>query len=426
MNPSIPAIAPVDVPTPDDIVDQATRANPTGLRLIDIPHNRQLALPIHFSAHRGSDRIRARLYHDSRLTSAQLLVALALSEFADRRGKAWPKQALLAKMTRLRRQRVNVELKAIENLGILTRYRTRSACVYVFSEAWLMWFHDDPPLTRTSDEAPDQTTIPLPFDQGDSVEARVLTRLDQGESIRATAKAEGLPASTVQSMKARHPEPKGVRRDVRQGGHLVHPEGVRRDVRTGGHLDVRGGGQPKNRTGNRRTYGARPGPQAGGGAVPRTHAEAPAERAAALDGDALIERDLQRSEAGHQAKVAAGKVKSVLVMESSEGGEIDETATPPSAAEKSTTVAGGKTETSPSATPQTADEKSSTADEGYTDEQYRADARAFYAQMTEATRARGVFRCACGCPDPGTVCPQCGAGNSGCRPSADTTAGGDA
>ena len=84
MNPSIPALVPVDLPTPDDIVDQATRANPTGLRLIDIPHNRQLALPIHFSAHRGSDRIRARLYHDSRLTSAQLLVALALSEFADR------------------------------------------------------------------------------------------------------------------------------------------------------------------------------------------------------------------------------------------------------------------------------------------------------------------------------------------------------
>jgi rubrerythrin len=155
---------------------------------------------------------------------------------------------------------------------------------------------------------------------------------------------------------------------------------------------------------------ARPGPQAGGGAVPRTHAEAPAGRAAALDGDALIERDRQRSEAGHQAKVAAGKVKSVLVMESSEGGEIDETATPPSAAEKSTTVAGGKTETSPSATPQTADEKSSTADEGYTDEQYLADEMAYLERMDKAARARGAFRCStCGCPEPGTVCPQCGA-----------------
>ena len=36
-----------------------------------------------------------------------------------------------------------------------------------------------------------------------------------------------------------------------------------------------------------------------------------------------------------------------------------------------------------------------------------------------------AFRCACGEPDPGTVCPKCYRGNSLCRPSADWNAGGD-
>ena len=114
-------------------------------------------------------------------------------------------------------------------------------------------------------------------------------------------------------------------------------------------------------------------------------------------------------------------------MESSEGGDLHKTATTPPAAEKNTTVAGGKTEPVPPATPPPTDEKSTTtADDDYTPEMYAADAQACFKRMTEATRAKGVFRCAaCGCPDPGTVCPQCGAGNSLGRPSADTTAGGD-
>ena len=154
-----------------------------------------------------------------------------------------------------------------------------------------------------------------------------------------------------------------------------------------------------------RTYGARPGPQAeGAAAVPRTRAKAPAGgRTVALDGAALIERDRQRSEAAHRAKTD-GKIKSVLFAESSEGG-LHKTATTPPAAEKNTTVAGGKTETTPTATPQTADEKSSTADEGYSDEMYAADEKAYLERMAADARARGVFRCACGCTRAGDRLP---------------------
>ena len=152
---------------------------------------------------------------------------------------------------------------------------------------------------------------------------------------------------------------------------------------------------------------ARPGPQAGGAAVPRTttaRAEAPAQegRAAAIDVVALIERDRQQAEAAHQAKTADGKSPQ----------------SPQSPTTKSPTTksghlkgrfSGGKTETTPTAPPPPTAEKSIADDDDYTDEQYRADEKACYAQMTEATRAKAVFRCACGCPDPGTVCPQCGA-----------------
>ena len=162
---------------------------------------------------------------------------------------------------------------------------------------------------------------------------------------------------------------------------------------------------------NRSTY-ARPGPQAGGAAVPRsTRAKAPAGgRAVALDLQAIIERDRQQADEAHRSKTD-GKIKTVLVMESSEGGDLHKTATTPDDAEKSTTVAGGKTETTPTATPQTAAEKSITAadDDDYTDEMYRADEKACFELMDQAARARGAFRCSCGCPEPGTVCPQCGA-----------------
>ena len=177
----------------------------------------------------------------------------------------------------------------------------------------------------------------------------------------------------------------------------------------------------------------RPGPQAGGAAVPSTtRAEAAAQgRPAALDLDALIERDQQRAEAAHRAKidrqvkstpeptadrraqdngrkVKSPKIKSVLVNEWFEG-----------------EIAPG-----PTATPRpTAVEKSPDDHAyGYTAEEEARDAQLCFERMAAAsTRASSAFRCAqCGEPGSGTVCPRCGAGNSAGRPSADTTAGGDA
>ena len=58
-----------------------------------------------------------------------------------------------------------------------------------------------------------------------------------------------------------------------------------------------------------------------------------------------------------------------------------------------------------------------------------ADVRDVLTQGRGAPADGGVdpyaFRCACGEPDPGTVCPKCYRGNSLCRPSADWNAGGD-
>ena len=68
-------------------------------------------------------------------------------------------------------------------------------------------------------------------------------------------------------------------------------------------------------------------------------------------------------------------------MESSEGGDLHKTATPPSAAKKSP-VAGGKTEPVPPATPPT--------DDGYTTDEYAEDAQAWLERMTEAEDARAT------------------------------------
>ena len=175
----------------------------------------------------------------------------------------------------------------------------------------------------------------------------------------------------------------------------------------------------------------RPGPQAGGAAVPSTTlAEAPAKgRAAALDVEAIIARDLDLAEAAHRAKTADGK--------SPQSPKSPKSPTTKSGHLKGC-FSGEKSEPEATAVPRlTAVEKSippppiafESADHPYTDEEYRADERAYLERMADETTARAssASRCAqCGEPDPGTVCPRCGAGNSAGRPSADTTAGGDA
>ena len=157
--------------------------------------------------------------------------------------------------------------------------------------------------------------------------------------------------------------------------------------------------------GLRRTGAPRP-PGRGRGRATYHHtarAEAPAQegRAAAIDVEAIIERDRQQAEAAHQAKTADGKSPQ----------------SPQSPTTKSPTTksghlkgrfSGGKTETTPTATPQTADEKSITAadDDDYTDEMYRADEKACFELMDKAARARGASQCStCGCPRPGDRLP---------------------
>ena len=63
--------------------------------------NEQPGLPVSFEAKRGCDQIRARIYHDPRLTSQEAIVALALSEFVNTTTyTAHPKQARLAGMVK--------------------------------------------------------------------------------------------------------------------------------------------------------------------------------------------------------------------------------------------------------------------------------------------------------------------------------------
>lgn len=114
-------------------------------RLVDVPHEQQLNLPVRFASKRGSDRIKARIYHDHRLRPPVAAVLLALSDFVDVRSKAWPKQALLAQMIHAPRETVGRWLAEAEALGVLEkdRHRPQGRCEYTFREAWVRWFRCD-------------------------------------------------------------------------------------------------------------------------------------------------------------------------------------------------------------------------------------------------------------------------------------------
>ena len=113
-------------------------ANPqirSGLTLAHVTE--QPGLPIKFDSKRGSDQIRARLYHDPRLVGLELTVALALSEFVRLPAcVAYPKQKLLVRMVHATRARVSNALQRLETKGVLTIDRGRSHCRYVFLGTW--------------------------------------------------------------------------------------------------------------------------------------------------------------------------------------------------------------------------------------------------------------------------------------------------
>ncbi len=96
-------------------------------------------LPLKLDAKRGSDRIRARIYCDSRIPSGlPFAVAIALSEFVSGpKNMAHPKQEKLAGMVHASRARVSNALGLLVRLHVLTTERKRTFKEYVFLESWV-------------------------------------------------------------------------------------------------------------------------------------------------------------------------------------------------------------------------------------------------------------------------------------------------
>ena len=111
----------------------------------------QPGLPVKFSSKRGCDQIRARLYHDHRVTGLELAVALALSEFVRLDSyAAHPKQSLLARMVHASRERVSKAVAGLAAKGIIEVDRFRTHCRYVFLGEWRGLFKTVPRCDHTS------------------------------------------------------------------------------------------------------------------------------------------------------------------------------------------------------------------------------------------------------------------------------------
>ena len=86
----------------------------------------QPGLPIRFESKRGCDQIRARIYHDRRLTGAAFKVAMVLSEFVNLATfAAHPKHKVIARWAHVSRDRVIQALKQLVVLGVLEVDRRR-------------------------------------------------------------------------------------------------------------------------------------------------------------------------------------------------------------------------------------------------------------------------------------------------------------
>lgn len=166
-------------PEPDGPQPQAPRPDGTAPQLLPGTGPKQLDLPISFTAKRGSDRIRARLFADHRLKGLVLPVLLALSEFVDVRRKAWPKQTTLAKMVHATRENVGRALeRAAEEYGVLAkdRHRRGAGCQYTFLESWIAWF-------RTPGEVAGEAAK-QPFRSDDTSHLEVTYRHFSGEPVQ--------------------------------------------------------------------------------------------------------------------------------------------------------------------------------------------------------------------------------------------------
>ena len=116
--------------------------------------NEQPGLPVSFEAKRGCDQIRARIYHDPRLTSQEAIVALALSEFVNTTTyTAHPKQARLAGMVKTNPSQVSRLLHRLEEKAVIEIDRCRTYCRYVFQAAWRGSFQPLPGRSRFASHA---------------------------------------------------------------------------------------------------------------------------------------------------------------------------------------------------------------------------------------------------------------------------------
>ena len=114
----------------------------------------QPGLPITFEAKRGCDQVRARVYHDHRLTSQEALLAVALSEFVNTTTyTAHPKQARLAAMVKTNPSQVSRLLHRLEDKAVIEIDRHRTYCRYVFQEVWRGAFRPVPGRLRFASHA---------------------------------------------------------------------------------------------------------------------------------------------------------------------------------------------------------------------------------------------------------------------------------
>lgn len=168
--------------TADPLNDQAPRSDATAPQLLPGTGPKQLDLPISFTAKRGCDRIRARLFADHRLKGLALPVLLALSEFVDIRRKAWPKQTTLAKMVHATRENVSRALERAAGYGVVAkdRHRRGAGCQYTFLESWIAWF-------RSPGEGPKP-----PFRSDVSSHLEVTYRHFSGEPVQGNLISESM------------------------------------------------------------------------------------------------------------------------------------------------------------------------------------------------------------------------------------------
>ena len=124
-----------DEPTHRDDSPQNNSAASTGPALAHVTE--QPGLPIKFDSKRGCDQIRARIYHDDRLTGLELAIGLALSEFVNTSTfAAYPKQKLLGRMVHATRPKVSNALHRLEIKRVIHIDRSRAHCRYVFRAEW--------------------------------------------------------------------------------------------------------------------------------------------------------------------------------------------------------------------------------------------------------------------------------------------------